>query len=91
MPAPVTLLLAAGSTVLAVADLASMWLIACHRRSGWVIGLATEALWFPYDIATQQYGFLALMAVSIPVYVRGWRNFAAGSRARRLVSPDSRP
>lgn len=69
------LLLTGGSTILALTDLASMWLLARHHRAGWAIGIATEALWTPYNITTRQYGFLALTIVSVPVYIRGWHNF----------------
>lgn len=65
----------AGSAVLAVTSLASMWLISRRKASGWVAAIAAQALWIPYDLATRQPGFLAITAASIPVYVRGWRKF----------------
>lgn len=69
-----------GSIALAVLNLASMRLISRKHPSGWLIAIGAQFLWVPYDIVTGQFGFLAITAVSVPVYVRGWGNFRAGPR-----------
>jgi hypothetical protein len=68
-------LLTAGSSVLALVTLGSMWLIARKHAAGWLAAVGAQVLWVPYDILTRQSGFLLITAVSVPVYVRGWRNF----------------
>jgi hypothetical protein len=73
----------AGSVVLAVTSLVSMWLISRHRASGWVVAIAAQALWVPYDITTGQPGFLAITAASVPVYIRGWQRFRTETRGPR--------
>jgi hypothetical protein len=72
--------LTAGSSVLALVALASMWLISRKQAAGWAVAIAAQALWVPYDVVTRQFGFIAISAASVPVYVRGWRNFRVGSR-----------
>ena len=67
----------AGSVVLAVTSLASMWLISRHLASGWAVAIAAQALWVPYDFCTRQWGFIAITAASLPVYVNGLRRFRA--------------
>jgi hypothetical protein len=73
----------AGSAVLAVTSLASMWLISRHRASGWAAAIAAQALWVPYDCVTRQWGFIAITAASVPVYVNGWRRFRTGTGGTR--------
>lgn len=74
-------MLTAGSAVLAVLNLTVMALVARHRPEGWLIGIAAQVLWIPYDAVTRQWGFIAISAVAIPVYVHGWRRFRAGREA----------
>jgi hypothetical protein len=71
------MIMAAGSAVLAVLNLAAMVLIAERRRAGWLVALGSQVPWTIYDVATRQYGFLLLSAVYVPVYLRGWRTRAA--------------
>ena len=68
-------MLLAGSTFLAALTLLSMWLIGRKHPAGWLVAIAGQVLWVPYDLATHQLGFLLITAASVPVYVRGWRNF----------------
>lgn len=83
-------MLAAGSTALAVLALASMWLLARKHPAGWLIAIAAQALWVPYDVATSQFGFLLITLVSVPVYVRGWRSFQADRRTRLAAESQGR-
>lgn len=75
------MILATGSTVLALLALASMWLISRKRAAGWLLAIAAQALWVPYDVVTRQLGFILITIASVPVYVRGWRNFRAPDSA----------
>jgi hypothetical protein len=67
-----------------------MWLIARKRPSGWLLAIASQFLWIPYDIWTAQFGFLAITAVSVPVYVQGYRRFRTHGTARHRED-DGRP
>lgn len=40
----------AGSVVLAVTGLVSMWLISRRRVSGWAVAIAAQALWVTPDV-----------------------------------------
>lgn len=73
--------LPAGSAVLAVITLVSMALLAEKTPAGWLVAIGAQVLWVPYDVVTRQYGFLLITAVSVPVYVRGWRSFRRGENA----------
>ena len=75
-------LLLLGSTFLAACQLCSMLLVSRHKPSGWLFAIAVQAAWIPYDIVTRQFGFLAISAVSVPVYLHGWRNFRRAGRDR---------
>jgi hypothetical protein len=74
------MLVTAGSVVLAVTSLVSMWLISRHQASGWVVAIAAQVLWVPYDCCTRQWGFIAITAASLPVYVNGLRRFRTGEK-----------
>ena len=65
----------AGSFILAAVNLTAMWLLARKKRAGFVIALAAQVPWTVYDIATAQYGFLLITVASIPVDVKGWREW----------------
>lgn len=68
-------LLTAGSIILASLNLTVMWLLARSIPAGWLIGLGEMVIGVPYDIWSRQYGFVAVTAVTVPVYVKGWLNF----------------
>jgi hypothetical protein len=68
-------LLTAGSFILAAVNLTAMWLLARKKRAGFVIALAAQVPWTVYDLWTGQFGFLLITAASIPVDVKGWREW----------------
>lgn len=68
-------LLTVGSFVFAAGQLLIQWLLASKRRIGWAVALVLQVPGVGYDVLTHQYGFALLAAWSVPVFVRGWRNF----------------
>lgn len=74
-------MLTAGSVVLAAVNLTVMALLARSVPAGWLLGLAMQAIGVPYDIWSRQYGFVAVTVVTVPVYVKGWRNFRRNAAA----------
>ena len=52
-----------------------MWLLSRKHPAGWLVAIAAQALWIPYDLATRQPGFLLITAASVPVYIKGWRDW----------------
>lgn len=67
-------MLLVGSLVLAVLNCFSLWLISHHRaKAGWMLTLALQALWTPYDIITGQYGFLLITALTIGIAIKSWK------------------
>lgn len=51
----------------------SALLLAGRRRAiGWAMGLAGQALWLAYAIATRQWGFLVSAFAYGAVYARNW-------------------
>lgn len=69
------MLLTIGSAVLALLNLTAQFLIARHKAWGWLVSLGAQVPWTVFDLATRQYGFLLISAVSVPVYVHGWQRF----------------
>jgi len=76
-------LLTAGSIILAALNLTVMGLLARSIPAGWLLGLAQMTIGVPYDIVTRQYGFVAVTAVTVPVYVKVWRNFRRNRAAAK--------
>ena len=68
-------LLTAGSLVLALVNLTVMWLLSRKKPAGWLVAIAVQVLWIPYDLWSHQAGFLLITAACMPVYVRGWRDW----------------
>lgn len=61
----------AWSVILAVATLAGLWLAARHAL-GWLVAAAGELVWVAYAVVSRQWGFLALAAAFLIVYVRNY-------------------
>jgi hypothetical protein len=84
------LLLGFGSAVLAAANLASAAAVTQGgrwRRASFAFSAAMQVPWTYYDVATQQWGFLVLTVVCIPVYARGWFRERRAEAASNGMSP----
>ena len=83
-------LLGFGSAVLAAANLASAAAVTQGgrwRRASFAFSAAMQVPWTYYDVATQQWGFLVLTVVCIPVYARGWFRERRAEAASNGASP----
>lgn len=57
------------------------------RRTGWMIGLATQALWYSYAFVSEQYGFLVSASVFTAVNARGlYRHHRARRAAEQAAA-----
>ena len=66
------------SYLLATVGIAGLWLAGSGKTSGWVVGVAAQALWVAYALATHQYGFIVTAVAYGFVYARGaWRSRVA--------------
>jgi len=75
-----------GSAVLAVTLLAGTAMISRGLRFGWLYLCALQLPAGAYDIATRQYGFVAVSLVGGWLYWRGWNR-----RTKNLIPRDSNP
>ena len=67
-------LLTLGSTAIATSFLLTTWLVTHgHLRVGFAWGAFAQLPAAVYNVATGQYAFLALSAVSVSFYLRGLR------------------
>jgi hypothetical protein len=66
------MLLFAGSLIIAVLSVLSLWLIERGSRTGWLVGLITQIIAIPYDILTHQLPMLGLVSALSWVYARKW-------------------
>ena len=82
-------MLTAGSIVLATLNLTVMALLARKIAAGWLIGLGEMVIGVPYDIWSRQYGFVAVTVVTVPVYVKGGRNFRRNRGAAGEAGQDA--
>lgn len=48
----------------------SMYLVGQKRPSGWVVGLANQALWLVFIVAYEAWGLLLLLVFLLVVYSR---------------------
>jgi hypothetical protein len=58
------------SIALAALGIAGLWRAGYGKRSGWVLGLAAQALWITYALVTHQWGFIASAVAYGFVYAR---------------------
>lgn len=66
------MILTVGSFVLAGLGLLVTWLLGRKRRVGFMINLAIQVLWVPYDVITRQYGFLLFTITGVPICISSW-------------------
>ena len=60
------------SVALATVGIAGCWLTGQKDRRGWLLGVAVQALWLTYAVATGQWGFIASALAYGFVCIRGW-------------------
>lgn len=58
------------SWVLSALGCTALLLAGSGRRSGWALGLASQAAWVSYALATRQYGFILASVAYGSVYAR---------------------
>lgn len=68
------------SVLLGAGNVTATLLIGRGRRLGWVLALALQAVWVPYDLATHQAGLLVITAVAVCPYLRGALGKPVGGR-----------
>lgn len=64
------------SWVVAGASALGLWVSGQNPRSGWIYGIACQALWVSYGLAIDQPGIVALSFVFVFIYSRNlhrWR------------------
>lgn len=72
------MVLTIGSVVISILEIVCLWMVAKRYRSGWIINVAVNTLWIPYDFITQQYGFIGLSVVYYYIAYIGWKHFHEG-------------
>jgi len=66
----------AWSWALALLGVSGLWLAGSNCRAGWLVGIAAQAAWVGYAVATRQWGFLLSAAAYTVVNARNWRRWA---------------
>lgn len=75
------------SWIAAAVSIAGLWISGLNPRWGWAFGIATQAVWVTYGLATDQPGLLLLSAAFVGIYTRNlwrWRhtNFERATAAK---------
>ncbi|MFI7074921.1 hypothetical protein [Micromonospora sediminicola] len=73
------------SWIAAAASITGLWISGHNPRIGWVYGIASQAVWVTYGVATAQPGMIALSVAFVVIYSRNiyrWR----GTRFQRAVA-----
>lgn len=71
-------LLTYGSLALAAVNITVTLLIGHGKPYGWLAAIAIQIPWSVYDVATRQWGFLLITAVTVPTYLREYRHRRRG-------------
>lgn len=78
--------------ILSIAGALGMWLVGKKRWWSWYVGIGTQGLWIMYALISQQYGFLASVALFGSVYVQNAYKWTKEHRAQKEHStPRDRP
>jgi hypothetical protein len=83
------------SWILTFYSLIGVWMVGRKWKSGWLVSLSCQVLWFIYAVTTNQYGFIFSALVFSWIYIvnyRKWKNegiHASGERGAttRRISP----
>ena len=62
--------------ILSVLTILMMYLVGEKKRSGWLIGLASQAIWLYWIIADQKWGFLILSFYLTYIYYVNYRKWS---------------
>ena len=65
------------SWLLAAVGITGLVLAGRRQAIGWAVGLAAQAAWIAYALATRQWGFIASAAAYGAVYARNWWTWRA--------------
>lgn len=62
------------SWVTAAVSVSGLWVSGINPRAGWIYGIANQAVWTAYGLATNQPGMIALSFAFVILYGRNlWR------------------
>lgn len=62
------------SWIAAGVSIAGLYISGYSPRWGWIYGIASQAVWVAYGLATDQHGMIALSAAFLLIYGRNlWR------------------
>lgn len=68
------------SYLLTAGGVFGLWLAGRKNQYGWAVGLAMQALWISYAVATRQWGFIVSALAYGAVYAK---NFSAWKREEK--------
>jgi len=63
------------SWLLASVGLLGLYLAGRRQRVGWAVGVAAQALWVVYAVATRQWGFIVSAVAYGWIYALNWRRW----------------
>ncbi|MEV0006348.1 hypothetical protein AB0H28_29265 [Micromonospora sp. NPDC050980] len=78
------------SWIAAAASIVGLWISGHNPRVGWIYGIASQAVWIAYGLATTQPGMIALSIAFVVIYSRNiyrWR----GTRFQRAAAAQPLP
>lgn len=55
--------------------LLGLWMAGSKNKTGWMVGLLAQLLWFLYAVVTQQYGFIVSAIAYGIVYYRNFQKW----------------
>lgn len=70
---------------LAAIGILGIYLAGRRNLWGWAIGVAAQALWIVYALATDQFGFIVSAVAYAVVYGRNWAKWSREKRAEEMA------
>ena len=68
------------SVVVSVGTVLAMYLLADRRRSGWLVSLGNQPLWFAITVMTEAWGLMMLNVLMTAIAVKGLLYWNRGRR-----------
>lgn len=79
------------SWLAAAVSVAGLWISGINPRVGWFYGIASQAVWVTYGMATEQWGMIALSFAFVVLYLRNIRRWRYTRFERAKSVPASTP
>jgi hypothetical protein len=69
------------SVALGIAGITGQYIIGKKSSKGYIVGMATQIMWFAFAVQTKQYGFIMLSGMYFVIYFKSWKQWRLDEKA----------